>query len=86
MTGTETHKSILRRVVAALAVSGMVVSLAGRASGTTFEKAINPNYSYTEDVFSSTIVAISRSVFVVNSLRGNARFSETHMELTSADD
>src|SRR5271155_5227048 len=27
-----------------------------------------------------------RSVFVVNSLRGNARFSETHMELTSADD
>ena len=50
MTGTETHKSILRRVVAALAVSGMVVSLAGRASGATFEKAINPNYSYTEDV------------------------------------
>ena len=50
MTGTETHNSILRRVVAALAVSGMVVSLAGRASGTTFEKAINPNYSYTEDV------------------------------------
>jgi len=50
ITGTETHKSILRRVVAALAVSGMVVSLAGRASGATFEKAINPNYSYTEDV------------------------------------
>ena len=37
-------------LVATLAVSGMVVSLAGRASGTTFEKAINPNYSYTEDV------------------------------------
>src|ERR1700730_2237205 len=36
--------------------------------------------------FSSTIVAISRSVFFVNSLRGNARFSETHIELTSADD
>jgi len=50
MTGTETHNSILRCVVAALAVSGMVVSLAGRASGATFEKAINPNYSYTEDV------------------------------------
>jgi hypothetical protein len=29
---------------------GWWVSLAGRASGTTFEKAINPNYSYTEDV------------------------------------
>ncbi len=50
MTGTETHNSILRCVVAALAVSGMAVSLAGRASGTTFEKAINPYYSYTEDV------------------------------------
>ncbi len=49
MTGIEAHNSILRRVVAGLAVSGMVVSLAG-ASGTTFEKAINPNYSYTEDV------------------------------------
>ncbi len=50
MTGTETHNSILRRAVAAFAISGMVVSLAGRASGATFEKAINPNYSYTEDV------------------------------------
>ena len=50
MTGTETHNAILRRTVAALAVSGMVVSLASRASGTTFEKAINPFYSYTEDV------------------------------------
>src|SRR5258708_12886428 len=50
MTGIETQNSILRRVVAGLAVSVMVVSLAGRASGTTFEKAINPNYSYTEDV------------------------------------
>src|SRR5258708_39783688 len=50
MTGIETQNSILRRVVAGLAVSVMVVSLPGRASGTTFEKAINPNYSYTEDV------------------------------------
>src|SRR5258708_2178766 len=50
MTGIETQNSILRRVVAGLAVSVMVVSLAGRASGTTFEKAINPNYSYTGDV------------------------------------
>jgi hypothetical protein len=50
MTGTETDNAILRRAVAALAVSGMVVGLASRASGTTFEKAINPYYSYTEDV------------------------------------
>jgi len=50
MTGTETQNSSLRCVVAALAASAMVVSLEGRASGTTFEKAINPYYSYTEDV------------------------------------
>ena len=50
MTGTETHNAILRRAVAALAVSGMVVGLASRASGTTFEKAINPYYSYMEDI------------------------------------
>jgi hypothetical protein len=50
MTGTETHNAILRRAVAALAVSGMLVGLASRASGRTFEKAINPYYSYTEDV------------------------------------
>jgi hypothetical protein len=50
MIGTKTHNAVLRDVVAALAVSGMVVSLAGHASGATFEKAINPNYSYTEDV------------------------------------
>ena len=50
MTGTETHNAILRRAVAALAVSGMVVGLASRASGTSFEKALNPYYSYTEDV------------------------------------
>jgi hypothetical protein len=50
MTGTETHRSILMRVISGLFAITLVASLPARASAATFEKAISPNYSYAQDV------------------------------------
>src|SRR5215469_1619506 len=50
MTGEPRKERILRQVVVGLFLIGLAMTWAGRASATTFEKAINPNYSYLEDV------------------------------------
>jgi hypothetical protein len=50
MTGETRKERILRQVIVGLFLIGLAMTWAGRASATTFEKAINPNYSYLQDV------------------------------------
>src|SRR6516164_10831574 len=50
MTCEKRKEVIVRRIIAGLFVIGLAMTWAGLASATTFEKAINPNYSYLQDV------------------------------------
>lgn len=50
MTRKQAHNSLPTCVVVGLFVIGLAVTLRAGVFATTFEKAISPNYSYTEDV------------------------------------
>jgi hypothetical protein len=50
MTRQETYESTLGDLVARLVAIGLAVTLTHSAYATTFERAINPYYSYTQDV------------------------------------